>query len=432
MDSAKRRLQLIQSSLTPHVPQTHRVLVLPDDSQVSISHPVGENTTVTRIHIDDQPILDFRPLPISAALVLSAVGTPNELDGNPTPKYSLLELSALDDHGHQAVTIPDFWACVYLLWTLLHAQEHIPIVFSLPPTVTTSTANSTELIDYLLYSGLGRKRLGNSQRVHDTAEANCDDQEIIFLSRGAFWQGAGSGVQWGNARGWLRGSYASHTSTFPLTNSFTRSPLVIAAHPLRPPNPRPGDCIYKRFCAPVGQSIAFHALDLKDEGHVSAFHRWHNDERVNKGWGERGTMEKHIAYMRKVLDDPHILPIMMSWDGELMGYAELTWIKEDHLVAYVPEGAKDYDRGLHLLVGEDKYRGGEYAQAWFRSVTHYLFLADPRTQRIIGEPKHGNAAIMKMSIDGGMHVQTVFDFPHKRSAMTMNLRERYFKEDMLT
>lgn len=85
-----------------------------------------------------------------------------------------------------------------------------------------------------------------------------------------------------------------------------------------------------------------------------------------------------------------------------------------------------------MLVGEDKFRGGKYgkfgctsvpipfslvdyittsfvytAQAWFRSVTHYMFLADPRTARIIGEPNAGNPAIIKMSIDGGMSIQTV-------------------------
>ena len=46
-------------------------------------------------------------------------------------------------------------------------------------------------------------------------------------------------------------------------------------------------------------------------------------------------------------------------------------------------------------------------QAWFRSLTHYIFLADPRTAKIIGEPKRINGAIIKMSINAGMHLQTV-------------------------
>lgn len=47
------------------------------------------------------------------------------------------------------------------------------------------------------------------------------------------------------------------------------------------------------------------------------------------------------------------------------------------------------------------------AQAWFRSVTHYMFLSDPRTLRIIGEPKRNNPAIIKTSCDAGMHLETV-------------------------
>ena len=38
-------------------------------------------------------------------------------------------------------------------------------------------------------------------------------------------------------------------------------------------------------------------------------------------------MEKHRAYLRALMADPGVLPVMMSWDGELMGYAELVYIK---------------------------------------------------------------------------------------------------------
>ena len=61
--------------------------------------------------------------------------------------------------------------------------------------------------------------------------------------------------------------------------------------------------------------------------HLAAFHRWHNSDHVNRGWGERGPMEKHRAYIRGLMADPSTLPIMMSWDGELMGYCEMVWTK---------------------------------------------------------------------------------------------------------
>jgi len=122
----------------------------------------------------------------------------------------------------------------------------------------------------------------------------------------------------------------------------------------------------------------------------------------------------------------------MLWDDEPMGYTEIIWLRENHISAYIPDGPHDYDRGLHVLVGEKKFRGGVYSQPWFRSVEHYVFLSDPRTVRIFGEPKANNPAIIKMSLDAGMHVQSTFYFPYKHSALTRHSRDKFFKLDLLT
>ena len=47
------------------------------------------------------------------------------------------------------------------------------------------------------------------------------------------------------------------------------------------------------------------------------------------------------------------------------------------------------------------------AQAWFRSIHHYIFLADPRTEHAIGEPRADNGAIVQVSLDSTMHIETV-------------------------
>ena len=60
---------------------------------------------------------------------------------------------------------------------------------------------------------------------------------------------------------------------------------------------------------------------------MNAFHKWQNDERVARGWNERGTMEHHRKYIKGVMENPAFIPYVMSWDGELMGYVELVWIK---------------------------------------------------------------------------------------------------------
>ena len=72
---------------------------------------------------------------------------------------------------------------------------------------------------------------------------------------------------------------------------------------------------------------------VADEGgvqvsrHLATFHRWHNSDHVNRGWGERGPLEKHRKYVEGLLADPGVLPVIMSWDGEFMGYAELVYLK---------------------------------------------------------------------------------------------------------
>lgn len=44
--------------------------------------------------------------------------------------------------------------------------------------------------------------------------------------------------------------------------SFTRSEIVIASHPLRPPKPLTGEFLYRRYCAAVGRTLKIGAFDL--------------------------------------------------------------------------------------------------------------------------------------------------------------------------
>lgn len=156
-------------------------------------------------------------------------------------------------------------------------------------------------------------------------------------------------------------------------------------HPLRPTKPRPGEVLYRRYCQEIGQVLELTYFDLgeiseegvasgSEEGrevskHLEAFHRWHNSERVNAAWGEAGSLDSHITYLKAVLADPGVLPCMMSWDGELMGYTEIVWVKENHVAQYYPSlgvmgGVGNWDRGLHVLMGEEKFKGskrGEFA-----------------------------------------------------------------------
>ncbi|KAH0826370.1 acyl-CoA N-acyltransferase [Lanmaoa asiatica] len=405
MSRTRERLQAMQNALssrdTTHAPID--AFLLPDRTKVNMKPDIPSSPGVrpprTEILVDSVPVCTYQSLDRTAALVLSAVGTPHEHTATHVPRYPVLEIHP---PSTRQITVQDTWAIIYALFVRHHERETIPVILS--PVIE----NRADLWAYIVHSGLGR-----------TALSKLADADVLFLSRAAFWQGAGTHGD--HQRGWLpplSSSTRHAASPFPLVESFTRTPLVISAHPLRPPKPQPGELLYRRYYGQVTP-------------HLEAFHKWHNDDRVNSGWNERGSLEQHRQYVHDILNNPAVLPMMMSWDGELMGYLEIVYVKENHVATYVPGGAKEWDRGIHVLVGEERFRGWERAQAWLRSIHHYIFLADPRTEHAIGEPKAGNGAIVQLSLDSTMHIETLFDFPYKRSVLAFLSRERFFKMDVL-
>ncbi|KAH8111132.1 hypothetical protein DFH11DRAFT_1729617 [Phellopilus nigrolimitatus] len=200
-------------------------------------------------------------------------------------------------------------------------------------------------------------------------------------------------------------------------SSSARGSHVSCSQARPPPSPLAAACARPRVLpahaasggallyAPVRAVLGLHVLDPVCKEDIVAFHRWMNDERVNCGWDEKGVWERHVEYVSGVMDDPHVLPLIMSWDGARMGY-------DNHVAPYVPAGAQDYDRKLH-----DLHKHGP-------ALGNYIFLEEARTARVVGEPKRANATIVRM------HLETSFYLPYKHSVMTMNLRERLFKEDV--
>ncbi|KAF9231745.1 acyl-CoA N-acyltransferase [Melanogaster broomeanus] len=435
MSRSRDRLQVIQNALTSHhdtkpdpvdsfmLPDGQRVEIIQSQPEPAILSGADSRIPEAQICVGGDHVCTYRALDRTAALILSAVGTPHELTATHVPSYPVLEIRApsagetLQADLH--ITVPDLWAIIYALFVRHREQETIPIVFS------HEVGNHMKLRSHVLYTGLGRIALSSH-----------GSQEDLFLSRAAFWQGASTHGYHGC--GWLppSSSLTHHAATpFPSVHSFTRTPIVITAHPLRPPKPVPGEVLYRRYCPTVKQVLEFTYFDIGADDqvspHLEAFHRWQNDERVAKAWNERGTLEQHKRYVKDILNDPAVLPIILSWDGELMGYSEFVYVKENHVATFVPDGARDWDRGYHILVGEERFRGWERAQAWQRSIIHYLFLADPRTERVMAEPNAQNPAMLQVSLDATMHIATLFDFPYKRSALTFVPRERFFKMDVL-
>lgn len=232
--------------------------------------------------------------------------------------------------------------------------------------------------------------------------------EPIIAQAGLFWQ---------QQHPWLAGTAAA---PYPLDYVMTGA----ARHPRRPP--KPASVVYRRHIpwlqATLSLRVATEELD------AVRLNLWMNDPTVAHFWEEAGPIEKHRAYLRKQTEDAHTLPLVICLDGVPFGYVEAYWAREDRIAAFC--GAADHDRGWHVLIGDPAYRGQHFVSAWMPSISHYLFLDDPRTQRLVIEPRIDNAKMLRSLARSGYALEKTFDFPHKRAMLGTLTRERFFNESL--
>lgn len=315
--------------------------------------------------------------------------------------------------GDSAPTLGQAWLVAYVLFTIRPEEEFIRL--------TLSGAGRDALAAQLRAAVLAVNHpLGNS---HNTGLPD----ELVLL-RGSFWQGAGS--PFGARSAWVPSdregtTYASQAAP-PLAHVMTDEPgTALVWHPRRAPKPRPGSTIYSRWVPHLREDFSMVALDYTDPAHLDLFHTWQNDPRVSQGWNETGTLEQHREYLRRMHEDPHQFAVLASFDGVFFAYFEIYWAREDKLGAYYP--SQDFDRGRHSLVGDVRYRGAHRVGAWWSSLMHYLFLDDPRTMQVVGEPKFTNSTVLAYDLVHGFGVDKFVDLPHKRSALMRCSRERFFQ-----
>lgn len=196
-------------------------------------------------------------------------------------------------------------------------------------------------------------------------------------------------------------------------------------HPLRPG--KPDGAVYARHIPWLDKTLTLRAAELERD--LPLLHRWMNDPDVAYFWNEEGDEAKHRAYLQGLIDDPHMLPLIASFDDTPFGYFEVYWAKENRIAPFYD--AQDHDRGWHVLIGEPAFRGKAFLTAWFPAIQHYQFLDDPRTQRIVGEPRADHVRQIANLDKAGFSKIKAFDFPHKRAMLVMLLRERFFGEHLL-
>lgn len=265
------------------------------------------------------------------------------------------------------------------------------------------------------------------------AQQSPADTTAALVSRAAFWQGAG-----GDAARW-----APVVARVPLRD-FAYVPTTTAAtstglracprHPARMPKVGAWDAqdlesssgpIYARYIPQLGQTLTYRFASTSRKSDVDLLHRWHATDRVNTGWRQNMSWEDHRAYLEGIEKSSDQFALIGEWDGEPWGYVEVYWAKESVLHNYYSAG--DYDRGYHILVGEERFRGPHRVRSWMGSLVHLIFLLDPRTQLVVGEPRATNAKAVDYFCMMGGYVHSHIDLGHKRAAMIHIPRERFFQ-----
>lgn len=196
-------------------------------------------------------------------------------------------------------------------------------------------------------------------------------------------------------------------------------------HPIR--DDRKDGLFYLRFAHNIGKTITIRGIDPEKD--LDTFHQWHNQPRVSFFWELAQSKEELKAYMEKTKADPHMIPTFVEFDGRPVGYFEMYWTVEDRLGPYYEADA--FDRGFHFLIGEKDALGFANTDTIVKSALHFLFLDDPRTRRVMAEPRHDNKKVLKYADSSGWKKLKEFDFPHKRAALLECKRENFFNGERL-
>lgn len=205
---------------------------------------------------------------------------------------------------------------------------------------------------------------------------------------------------------------------YPLSYSMTDG----KRHPLRAPIAC--GAVYSRYLPELAATLSFRTVEPDSD--LETFHAWHNNPRVSAFWELAGSKDMHRDYLKKVSADVHMQPVFGCFDGEPFGYFEIYWAKEDRIAPYYE--VDDYDRGVHMLVGEERLRGPHRVAAWLPSLAHFMFLDDPRTRHVVAEPRADNAKMISYMQQAGFCKPKEFNFPHKRAALMMLSREAFFEQ----
>ena len=316
-------------------------------------------------------------------------------------------------HAEGGLSLLQAWTLVYVVFTLWPDQE--AFVLARAPGTPVSA---------LLECGLA---VPHPDCIHSRDWATRGD---VLVLRAAFWQGAGPL----GAAAWVPSLvHASPYPFMPATYGHAAQGLVSSVqHPLRPLkigawDASRGDAepVYRRYIPALQQTLTFRLARSQSDLDVDLLHCWHATDRVRTGWRQDLPRAEHQAYLAAQEASSDSVALIAEWDGEPFGYVEIYYAKESSLRGFYD--LHDFDRGFHALVGEERFRGPHRVRAWMGSVIHLLFLLDPRTTRVVSEPRASNTKMVEYECLCGGHVEKLIDLPHKRAALVLFPRERFFQ-----
>ncbi|KAJ5572178.1 hypothetical protein N7535_005838 [Penicillium sp. DV-2018c] len=261
---------------------------------------------------------------------------------------------------------------------------------------------------------------------------------------------------------------SSHLPTYfpppPTQYTFTNG----VRHPVRPKPPHQGEVFYVRYIPSLSQYLSFrvpfapmatsssssstqsrpgssgsrpgtpvtssvtsveHHLTENISSDVDTLHRWMNVPRVEAMWSEGGPKSVQEKFLLANLTSRHSFPVIGCWDGKPFGYFEIYWVKEDALGRLL-DHVDNYDRGIHLLVGEQEFRGAHRVAVWLSALVHHCFLADMRTESVVLEPRIDNVKLINYLQEAGFYKEGEVSFPHKHSAV-MRIKRDYWESPVL-
>jgi RimJ/RimL family protein N-acetyltransferase len=141
---------------------------------------------------------------------------------------------------------------------------------------------------------------------------------------------------------------------------------------------------------------------------LQLLNKWMNSPRVSEFWGCDGPQSKQEAFLQNSLTSKHSFPSIGLWDGKPFGYFEIYWVKEDMLGKHLGNTAGDYDRGFHVLVGEEDFRGKHRVKCWITSLAQWAFVQDYRTNAVVLEPRVDNARYVPYAMPVRIICQMVY------------------------